>query len=233
MRTINALALPLLAVAGLALAADTWAQGRPGGGSGYRGGGSPGASGGRWQGGGRGAAPSGRWQGGGTAVAPGRWSGGGYRGSNTGYRGSGYAGGGYRGGYSGNGHGRYYGGHSHYGHRHYYGSAYWGWWGAAIAAPFLWAGYYGPWPYWSYTGYYGPYYSSYYGPGYGGYPWVADAGYSAPSAAEPVPTTEVPPLGAGAPTERPLYLNYCAEAQAYFPKVTTCAGGWQVRRPQY
>jgi hypothetical protein len=216
MRTINALALPLLAVAGLALAAEAWAQGRPGGGSGYRGGGSPGASGGRWQGAGRGSAQGGRWHGSGTAVAPGRWNGGGYRG-----------------GYSGNGHGRYHGGHAHYGHRHYYGNAYWGWWGAAIAAPFLWAGYYGPWPYWGYTGYYGPYYSGYHGPGYGGYPWVADAGYYAPAASEPVPTTEVPPLGAGAPTERPLYLNYCAEAQAYYPKVTTCAGGWQMRRPQY
>jgi len=39
-------------------------------------------------------------------------------------------------------------------------------------------------------------------------------------------TTEVPP-GANLPSQGPAYMNYCASAKAYFPKVTKCAEGWQ------
>ena len=39
-------------------------------------------------------------------------------------------------------------------------------------------------------------------------------------------TTEVPRTE-GAPTQGPAYMNYCASAKAYFPKVTSCPEGWK------
>ena len=39
-------------------------------------------------------------------------------------------------------------------------------------------------------------------------------------------TTEAP-VGPGAPTQGPLYMNYCESAKAYYPKVTSCPEGWK------
>lgn len=47
---------------------------------------------------------------------------------------------------------------------------------------------------------------------------------------EPVPASEAP-RGEGAPTQGPLYMNYCASANAYFPKVTSCPEGWKFITP--
>jgi hypothetical protein len=46
----------------------------------------------------------------------------------------------------------------------------------------------------------------------------------------PAETTEVP-RGEGAPTQGPLYMNYCESAKAYFPKVTKCPEGWRLATP--
>jgi hypothetical protein len=35
----------------------------------------------------------------------------------------------------------------------------------------------------------------------------------------------------GAPTQGPLYMNYCASAKAYFPKVQSCPEGWKFIAP--
>jgi Ni/Co efflux regulator RcnB len=47
---------------------------------------------------------------------------------------------------------------------------------------------------------------------------------------EPAPASEAP-RGEGAPTQGPLYMNYCASAKAYFPKVTSCPEGWKFITP--
>ena len=49
---------------------------------------------------------------------------------------------------------------------------------------------------------------------------------------EPAPeaTTQVP-RGEGAPSQGPLYMNYCESARAYFPKVTRCPEGWKFISP--
>ena len=47
---------------------------------------------------------------------------------------------------------------------------------------------------------------------------------------EGAPTTEVP-RGEGAPSQGPLYMNYCESAKAYFPKVTRCPEGWRLETP--
>lgn len=47
---------------------------------------------------------------------------------------------------------------------------------------------------------------------------------------EPAATTELP-QGEGAPSQGPLYMNYCASARAYFPKVTRCPEGWKFITP--
>jgi hypothetical protein len=51
-----------------------------------------------------------------------------------------------------------------------------------------------------------------------------------PEASFSGPTTEVP-RGEGAPSQGPLYMNYCDSAKAYFPKVTACPEGWKLRSP--
>lgn len=144
--------------------------------------------------------------------------------------------GGYRGG-SGNwsGHGGYSGRHyGHSGYRHHHGGRYWyGYPGYSFfwAAPILgWGAYSYGYPYYGWGAYYGyPRYGYSYG-----YSEGHESGYSRASNEVPLPpTTEVPASMEGAPTERPLYLNYCETSKAYFPKVTTCASGWQMRRPQY
>ena len=35
----------------------------------------------------------------------------------------------------------------------------------------------------------------------------------------------------GAPSEGPAYMNYCASAKAYYPKVTSCPEGWKFIQP--
>lgn len=47
---------------------------------------------------------------------------------------------------------------------------------------------------------------------------------------ELMPSTEVP-RGEGAPSQAPLYMNYCESAKAYFPKVTSCPEGWKLATP--
>ena len=142
---------------------------------------------------------------------------------------------GHRGGFSGS-HGGSHGvpagrhGGQYYGH---YSRPYWGWgWGLALGLPLAW-GWYNP--YWG-SAYY-PYYS--YGPAYRGYSNACEEfddcwGDRRAYPETPAPTTQVPPPAvAGAPTERPLHLNYCESARAYFPAVTSCPEGWRMTRPRF
>jgi len=48
---------------------------------------------------------------------------------------------------------------------------------------------------------------------------------------ELLPSTTEVPRSEGAPTQGPLYMNYCESAKAYFPKVTTCPEGWRLATP--
>jgi len=110
-------------------------------------------------------------------------------------------------------------------HRHWSWGVFWGaplWWGT------YWSPHYGYWG----SRYY-PYYGGYYYSPYASYPDDEERVYSRASNVPPEPTTEVPVSAEGAPTERPLYLNYCEESKAYYPKVTTCKSGWQMKRPKY
>jgi hypothetical protein len=114
---------------------------------------------------------------------------------------------GYRGGYRGGG---YY--------RSYWGPRV----GLYVGAPLLIGGW--GWPY---------YYDNYYYPGspviyrdVERYP----QSYGEPGGELMAPSTQVP-QGEGAPTQGPLYMNYCESAKAYFPKVTTCPEGWRLATP--
>jgi hypothetical protein len=89
--------------------------------------------------------------------------------------------------------------------------------GFYLGAPLLWSAWYWGWPY--------DYYS---------YPrtvvydrvierYPADYGVMEPSA-------EAPP-SRGAPTQGPLYMNYCESTRAYYPKVTSCPEGWKFIAP--
>lgn len=162
---------------------------------------------------------------------------------------SGSGGGGARHGYSGGGpvHGyrggsgyHHYGG-SGYGHSHGYRGSYWGWGvGLAVGVPWGW-GWYDPYWYGSGWGYGNPYYAypayGYAAPyGYGCWPY-GDCYREQVARTEPTPpTTEVPPPApgeSGMPTQRPLHLNYCDSAGAWFPQVTSCPGGWRLVPPDY
>lgn len=144
--------------------------------------------------------------GGGSVSAPshGHWNGG------TGWNGRGT-------------YGRYYGGH-----RHYYGGYWRPWFGFYAAAPFVFGAsyYYSAWD--PYYGYWGPRYGYAYDPR----PYTV---YEAdPRPAQDLgPASQADPNAAGAPQQAPLYMNYCAAAKAYYPKVTTCPEGWEFRRPNY
>jgi hypothetical protein len=156
-------------------------------------------------------------------------------GSSGGSRGGSYSGG-HSGGHSGAWNGTRSGWHGGSSHGYYGGGHYrYGYWpyglglGLAIAAPWYWGGYYSPY----YYGYYGaPYYPATYSVApYGAY---ADGSVPYEYSTPPEPTTDLGPVSEpGTPMERPLYLNYCASAKAYFPKVRTCAEGWQMKRPTY
>ncbi len=133
-------------------------------------------------------------------------------------------------------HGVYRGG-GHY-HGGYYRPGYWGWgWGVAIGVPWAYYGWYDPW-YWGYPRYYArvPYNAC---------EQDEDCWRDRRADEPPAPTTQVPPSGAmspapapsgpveGAPTQRPLHLNYCDAAKAYYPAVTTCPSGWRMTGPAY
>jgi hypothetical protein len=150
-------------------------------------------------------------------------------------------GGGNRPSHPGGSPGGHYGGHGyHHGHPGgYYPGWGWGWgWGIGFGVP--WAlGWYGPgWGYPTYR--YGPAYGAY-GPAYGGYPnscgmdedcmraQFSRAEGQAPSARIPPPA----PGPEGGPTQRPLHLNYCDSARAWFPQVPSCPGGWRLVLPEY
>lgn len=135
------------------------------------------------------------------------------------------------------GHGGSYRPGGHWGFRpgngHHYGG--WGWglgWGLALGIPLAYAlhdPYWGPAYYPSYA--YGP---AYRGPGEGCGDdeecWRARVAPAEPQA----PTTQVPAPAAGeGPSQRPLHLNYCDAARAWYPQVRTCPSGWRLIRPEY
>jgi hypothetical protein len=133
------------------------------------------------------------------------------------HRGSQGGGASHRGGYTGHGGG--YAGHG----GGYYGRGYGGYYGARygfyFGVPLLYAGL--GWPY--YYDYYYPRSTVIYRD-VEGYP-----AYGEP-AGELVPSTVVP-RSEGAPSQAPLYMNYCESAKAYFPKVSTCPEGWRLATP--
>jgi hypothetical protein len=120
-----------------------------------------------------------------------------------------------RGGHGARGHG----GHWNQGHRHWgHGHGHWrGGWGLWLGAPLVFGAAYG-WPY------------------YYDYPRETiiyrEREVFPEGTIEPAPeaTTQVP-RGEGAPSQGPLYMNYCESARAYFPKVTTCPEGWKLATP--
>ena len=119
---------------------------------------------------------------------------------------SGGSGGHWSGGHRSGGHwgGRWVG----YPHRHWYGgvSFYFG-------VPLFWPAYY-----WG-----GPYYYD--------YPRTVIYHEVERVPADVAPGTEVQPAAPGSPTQGPLYMNYCASAKAYYPKVTSCPEGWKFVEP--
>ena len=114
-----------------------------------------------------------------------------------------------------------HGGGGHWSGGHWGGTSWrgghWGgrYWGPSYAfyfgLPVLWSAYYWGWP-----GYYYPPRAVIYRDVY------PETVYDAP----PPATTEVPRTE-GAPSQAPAYMNYCASAKAYFPKVTSCPEGWR------
>lgn len=115
----------------------------------------------------------------------------------------------------------------------------WGWgiavgipWSPGWYEPYWYGGVYGavPYPYPAY-GYVSPSYGTGYGCGWDEECWRAQA-----AQVETPPTTQLPPPAPGvegAPTQRPLHLNYCDSARAWYPNVRTCPGGWRLVRPEY
>ena len=86
--------------------------------------------------------------------------------------------------------------------------------GVFVGAPLFW---------WGWPGYYDPYY--YYGPPPVVYRDVVPAYPDGQMA--PAPQTEMAVPGPGAPSQGPLYMNYCESARAYYPKVASCPEGWK------
>jgi hypothetical protein len=108
------------------------------------------------------------------------------------------------------------GGRGHWGGGRFWGPSF----GFYLGAPLFYGAYWGS-PYWGY-----PY--DYYYPrtvivdqAVERYPQSYPQGVM-----ESAPTTEVP-RSAGAPTQGPTYMNFCASANAYYPKVTSCPEGWK------
>lgn len=164
----------------------------------------------------------------------GHWRGGG-GGHGSGGSGSGghWRGGHGNGGHYGHGHYRGYRGYGGYGYRGYYP-----WWGFYAAAPFVFGAYYSTWdPYWGYWGQRSYPYA--YGGGYPSYPPYYEDVPREPAMSRPgdqdlgPAPSPVDPTAPGAPAQGPLYMNYCASAKAYYPKVTSCPEGWVFQRPKY
>ena len=116
-------------------------------------------------------------------------------------------------------------------------SSYWGW-GVGIGVGIPWAfGRYDPY-WWGSPNVYPPYP---WGSAYGGYGYACgpygDCAREYAARNEPTPpSTEVPPPApgeVGGPTQRPLHLNYCDSAGAWFPNVRSCPGGWRLVLPEY
>ena len=102
-----------------------------------------------------------------------------------------------------------------HGHRH-------GWHGPRlglyIGAPLL----FGPY-YWGH-----PWYDSYYGPRVVYREVIREPEYVE---VDREPAVREAPRTEGAPTQGPAYMNYCASAKAYYPKVTSCPEGWKFLTP--
>ena len=117
--------------------------------------------------------------------------------------------------------GHWTGGSGHWHGGHWYGGRYWyPRVGFYFGAPLLWSAWYWGWPY------------DYYYPRTVVYDRVIER-YPAEypdGVMDPAPSTEVAP-SRGAPTQGPLYMNYCESARAYYPKVTSCPEGWKFIAP--
>ena len=137
----------------------------------------------------------------------------------SGHSGGGHWSGGHSGGHFSGGH---FGGGHFVGHGgHFFGPRF----SFFLGVPLLWGPYYWGAPY--YAPYYSPYYDGYYG--YPDAPAVYQEREVVPYETEPA-TTQARP-GPGAPSQGPLYMNYCASAKAYYPKVTQCPEGWKFIEP--
>jgi hypothetical protein len=127
---------------------------------------------------------------------------------------SGHWSGGHSGHWSGGSHWRG-GGHWHGGH--WYGPRFAFYWGVPVAVGAWWWGY--------------PYYYGY--PAYSYYDYPAAPVYQE---REVYPQGEISSAeakpGPGAPTQGPLYMNYCESAKAYYPKVSQCPEGWKFIAPR-
>ncbi|HRE14749.1 MAG TPA: hypothetical protein PLD37_11190 [Usitatibacteraceae bacterium] len=127
-------------------------------------------------------------------------------------------------------HGHWHGGHGHHGH---WGSG-WAWGlGLGLGLPLA-LGWYDP--YWGYAGV--PLRT--WEPAYRSRSCLDDEDCGSDGRfgpIEPATTTQAPaPAGtatAGGPTQRPLHLNYCDSARAWYPAVAACPEGWRHVAPQY
>jgi hypothetical protein len=102
----------------------------------------------------------------------------------------------------------YYGGGSRYNFGFYLGPGFWG-------------------PY--YPPYYGPYYGGYYGYGPYSYPYYPPAVVTVPSSPPQYVERGAPDAGDRFDS---AYWYYCRDADAYYPYVKQCPGGWERVAPQ-
>jgi hypothetical protein len=117
-----------------------------------------------------------------------------------------------------------HGGHWNGGGGHWRGGSWGGrhWYpriGFYVGAPLLWSAWYWGWPY-----------DYYYYPRTVVYDRVIERYPADYPDGVMEPGTEVAP-SKGAPTQGPLYMNYCDSAKAYYPKVTSCPEGWKFIAP--
>jgi hypothetical protein len=106
------------------------------------------------------------------------------------------------------GHRHWSGRHHHHGHWRPHLS-----WGLYFGVPLFW----GPAYYWGWPHYYD-------------YPRVIYHEVERLPEGEIAPSTEVK-REPGAPSQGPLYMNYCESAKAYYPKVASCPEGWKFIEP--
>lgn len=105
-----------------------------------------------------------------------------------------------------------------------HGGGHWGGWygprlGLYIGAPLLVGSYYWGRPWYDYD---------YYGPRVVYREVIREPEYVE---GDREPVMSPPSAGPGAPTQGPAYMNYCASAKAYYPKVTSCPEGWKFLTP--